>query len=1338
MAGQTVACPSCGQKTVIVAEAAPDDPSVSKPPATKPVPQATAPTTPPSAKRAVPVDPGHSPKPAARGDAFEFPDISPAPPPGAKLQIQDDSGSVESRRLSKSQPMTFGSHSTCDIVVDDSSIAAMHARVSWNGKAYELTAAGKDGVDVNGTLVKQRILKHGDAIRIGDFDISFVDPEAADDDGEDAADAMFQSIMELEEGTPISLEAIATNLREMEKSSAKSVTASAQRPAAKAGKKEDEFAGAPPTNELDLADVVEDELVEADEELEEAADDELEVADDASGTVEEVAEEPDSRPIFKKSERLKEQPPLMKSPLIMTLGIGGAVLAAAALVFWVMIDRDSTAKQFAEAKREVDQAQYQPGIVKLEEFIKAHPSHPVANGADGARVLLSRAKVEKELVGSPNWANGLKALNDFITDHREKDYFVNLHDEVVKYAKQIAVGAPKTAAGNRQTDLFQVSTDAEQLMERYSPTDAPPKEAKAEIAKVRIEAQAAILKANTTDETLAKMADAVKQKTIFPAFKARQQLLIRYPDLKEDRKVEAALRKALEACRQQVVREDLRRDAVTDDPMQALPKPLTLAVRTRALSEEQTANRVVFALGQDSLFGIDSITGDPLWRRTVGLNNPFFPIDLEISKSAVLAFDTVSNQLLMLDRRSGDLMWRQAIEPVAGPPLVLKSTGQIYVPTAEGMLYRIDAESGRISARLKFPQKLMSPPIGTADGIHLLLIGDSELAYTLTLDGLECKLVSHLRHQPGTIEVPPFSPFPMGQYVVLAENDQANSCRLRALDVSQPASRVTDVGEVRVEGQVHDNPALRGNLLYVLSTEPTGPRLSVYNVSDDKNQKAFSLDATLQIPFKWGARADLAAGPEGQIWFAAESLRKVLLKTGNLVLQSEQQQIAVGQSLQPVQRIGRNLYIGRQLPISSAVHLTQADGESMQSNFRTIVGASLLATNTGSDGQLVCVSSGADTFLISANEVANGGFRNRAEQSLKIPENSVAPLQATALADNRLAVWTGDAEGKLWVIGPTGQPQAEIPLPQPLDCPPIRFSQGVLLPLPGKLVLARTGGPPCDPFLAPINNDGDNARRWKHLIAVDDDQVCVIDSVGKMSKLQYRTGAKAFFQVASEVVYQQPIDVAPTLHNGRLITADAAGTLRVLDVTAMETRAEIALGAAVSKPVWVAEPLLLAEVGRQRLVAFDSAKPKEPLWSLPLEGNGIVGAPVLIDGLLIAVQQNGDVLKLDPKSGEISEKLSLGQLATNGPIRLGNLLTVLTADGSLHHVESLVPSLAQAAKQSVKRPAATTEKPEPTTPTEDKPAEPKPADDKPKDEKPKEDKPGSDDPKKSESDEESK
>lgn len=1274
MAGQVVKCPRCGEETKVIPE--PDSSSGNAPhqdnlPSTLSKPPAMPNEFARAAINAVKTaneqfndedsnDRSGSIRDARVGSSFDFPESKSAAAPG-RIEIRDGEGNLEIRELSKTQPVSFGRHVTSDIVIDEDGIAALHGRISWNGSAFEVTSAGKDGVEVNGTLVKNRVLASRDLIRIGSVDIVITIEGAAPP----------AKAARKDDGKQLDVDDLYDDLDQME------------------SRKKDEFAGSPPTSELVVAELIEDDNEDITTDV---------VEEDFVEVEEEGGPVRSLRTMFATNERLKEQK-VMRSPLVLILGGGGGLLTIVALVFWFMIGREQVRREFDAASKEIASAQFPTGIQKLDEFILAHPSHDLSDGAEGARVLRSKAKVDKELVGNPAYANAMKALQEFVTDHREAKYFPELHDDVVVFAKKIALETPKLAAVNKQRDLLAISTEAVSLLERYSPPDSPPTEVKAEIAKAREEAEAAILKSTVLEDALTSINESLKKELPLDAVVTRQKLVVRYSDLATEKRVDAALRKALDLAKKQAARKEFQREAQTDDPLKAFPKPLTLAVRTRSLSDEQSANRVVFALGQDSCFAVDSITGDPVWRRPIGGSSPFFPIAVETPGSALLVFDTTRNELVMLDRRSGELIWRQAVEPVSGPPLV--AHGQIYLPTLAGNLYRLDADSGRITSRLKFPQKLLAPPIAMTDNLHLVVFGEAEFAYTLGISPLECKLVSQTGHQPGTIEA---SPLAMGQYILLAENDRGTSARLRVINASKADQRLPDVAEHRVEGHVRDDMILRGNQLFVTSA---GPRLTVFNVSDDKNQKTLAQIATLQIPTSHAGAAHLAAGTDGQVWLSVGALRKVVLKTD--LLQLDQQAIAIGQSTQPLQMVGRNLYVGRQLPLGQAVHLTQADGESMQSNWKTVVGARLLAANQGADGQLVCVSEGADTFLVSASEVTTGGFRARSEQQLKLPENTLEPLQAVALAEGRIAVWTNGAEGKLWVVGPSALPQAEVALPQSLECAPLRFAGGVLMPIPGRLKLGgRAGGPPCDDFLAPVNTNNDGqARKWKHLVAIDNDSLFVFDSGGKMLKLQYRTGDKAFFQTVSPFDFAQPIDVTPTLDKGRLLTADAAGKLRVLDVTAMEIRDEIDLGGPASKPIWVAEPYLLAEVSRQKLVAFDAAQPKQSLWTCDLGGVGLVGSPLLIGNVLVAVQQSGDVLRIDAKTGKIEKKQSLGQIASQGPFRLGNLLAVLTADGSVQHIESLVPEFVATAKPEPAKPQpAATEKPAEEKP-ETTPKEPK-------------------------------
>src|SRR5262245_21744337 len=91
------------------------------------------------------------------------------------IEIRDFTGATETRQLSKKQPLSIGRHSTSDIFVDEDGVTGMHCRIGWNRSGYEVVAAGPDGVEVNGTLVRHAMLSDGDLVRLGSLDLYFID-----------------------------------------------------------------------------------------------------------------------------------------------------------------------------------------------------------------------------------------------------------------------------------------------------------------------------------------------------------------------------------------------------------------------------------------------------------------------------------------------------------------------------------------------------------------------------------------------------------------------------------------------------------------------------------------------------------------------------------------------------------------------------------------------------------------------------------------------------------------------------------------------------------------------------------------------------------------------------------------------------------------------------------------------------------------------------------------------------------------------------------------------------------------------------------------------------------
>ena len=75
-------------------------------------------------------------------------------------------------------------------------------------------------------------------------------------------------------------------------------------------------------------------------------------------------------------------------------------------------------------------------------------------------------------------------------------------------------------------------------------------------------------------------------------------------------------------------------------------------MHTRSRTEEPAGTRPVFVLAKDCCYAVDHATGEPIWRRVIGLDSPFFPVKVETSLPGLLVFD--SNRLVAAVARSKD------------------------------------------------------------------------------------------------------------------------------------------------------------------------------------------------------------------------------------------------------------------------------------------------------------------------------------------------------------------------------------------------------------------------------------------------------------------------------------------------------------------------------------------------------------------------------------------------------------------------------------------------------------------------------------------------------------
>jgi len=1263
------------------------------------------------------------------------------------LEIKYPSGNVESRSLDHARPLSIGRHVSSDIQIDDDDVGQMHGRVAWNGAAYEVTAAATDGVEVNGTLVRKSVLAEGDVLRIGSVDIHVA---AGTDDAPPAtaAAASEESISLVgsddeitlkpldkgeapsgfggadseEEGEDIQLPAEHRSEPPPHKPKKKPAAAATGRRVKRRPKKppvkakdahpinqifEDEDDGEP-VEELPAGPVLSRPRSVEEEEI-------------TATTQPPAADAPDLLERLKPNARRPGEQETLKSPLVLGLGGGSLALLLVSATFYFMLGQNTIEGYFEVPSIEVEEGRYSQAITHLEEFIQMYPGDEVFTPK--AKFLLQRAKIESQIAGSaPKWKEGLEAIDEYRRETQDLEGYGDekksyLFDTVVKISLGTATEAGDSLRDTaRGRELLQLSKVATTKMNLYKTDEEKFVSEQDRIGSAQKEADRKLLKQEVFDGGLEKITTALEKKLPMQVLVERRKLLFRYTDFRKSPVIEAKLQEALALEQTAVSRDETGRDASTEDSAPQGLASLSLTLNTRVRTDEKSEGRTVFVSGRDCFYGVDSITGKPNWRRIVGLDLPFAPLQVPSAEPGLLLVDTKRHELVLIRSKDGGLVWRLGLaadERVTGPPLV--TGGQIFLVTEtdKGHLLQISLDTGRQAVRLTFSQPLSAPPVLLSDAAHLVIAGQQEVIYTLSLRPLACQATSYLGHPAGSIEAPLLAMGGLvllpqneqstgsaedakksedvdaagddtgtksdsqpaaagdGESLVVVENDRIDSCLLRVIALTDNGRQLKQVTKVRVVGHVRDRPMLRGRSLFVPFA---GERVAAFTVSDDPDHKPLTRVATHQVKTAHAGPIHLAVGSGGHLWMASSKLQRFQLTTDSLQLNPNR--IAEGISSQPLQSIGNQMFVGRRLPHSDSVVLTKVERDAeprMKSDWRTVVGAGLLECRPLSNGLLLCVTETGGLFHLRDNEFDAPGFRFSAEGELRLPTGLATPLEAIRFADGRVAVWCKGPQARMWILNTVGTIEQEVDLQkESLEASPVLIAGGIVAPLPGRLkVVARSSGSgPVKEYPAPVRQG--KKHRWHQAVGIDKNHLLVVDDGGELVRLQYRRTPSPHLFPVSTLVLKSQLDLAPLVHEGRVVLATADRKIQVLGGSDLQVVAETSLAAVATAGPWAVGNRLLVESGRKQLLCFDLADNLKPLWSIDTQDHSVTGKPLEIGGRLIVALHHGQVLAVDPSTGQVGKTLLLGQSLSLGPRAFGKKLLVTSIDGTLYRVESLL------------------------------------------------------------------
>lgn len=1204
----------------------------------------------------------------------------------ALLEIIHLTGDVERRDLYKRQPMTIGSHSSCDLRIDEEGVEIMHCRISWNKDNWEAVAAGTSPFDLNGTSVQRATLKSGDTLRFGTVDVRFHGGATVEDTPKDSIGIK-----------PTSDEAILA-ARDFKKPAAvepkkPAPTAASDRPKtapsdeqmmqslemlaydskkANRGSKKPAVAA-----DDDMFEIVEDgdgegpapakPVAKAISRKVESDLDEVEEVDDLDE--ESVPAKPGILSGLKqvlKTEDVRpgEQDPL-KSPLVLGLLAGCTILVLLGFTFYFIAFRRIAETEFAQAKALLDERKYKAGMEALQEFMQFFPKH---EKTPEAAMLIGLAKIDQQVgEGATNYAEGVKSIREFVSQNSAEKNFEAMKPEIATRAGNTALGAATLAGKSPKSGraLLATAGEARTLFSFYSPSDTQPTEKLRLIDKTMLDSNNLIRKSETNEGITASIKQAIIDKKPMDALRLRRELLAQYADYANDKSIRLLLNDALEVERSLVQVESPNTPALTEEEAATLPGPRTLMFHARSRTDQVSVNEVAWVLSKDCLYGVDTMTGLPVWRRIVGDDKAFFPVEESVMPSLIY-FDSGTDELVRVKRQDGTLVWRQALgERAAGKPLIAE--GQIYVTTIGGSLLKIDLQSGSITSRLTFSQPVNGPAMITDKDSgdkqprtsHLVVVGDQDVLYTLTMRPLECVAVSYFAQKSQSVSAPLIS---MGGYAAFVENHSETSSTLHLVKREGVKPSLVEAASGKIAGMVMDDTAvIHGRNLFVPSTVE---RVSAFSVSDSADEPALTPGPTFQVQGAQGSPIFLTAGPEGQVWMSSSALRRLQLISGTI--QADPKFVADGISSQPNQSEGALLFNARRRPFTDAVTLTQTARDTLDSEWQVISGAKILAVSMfeGDAPSLLVVNEGGATFRVSAADLVQPGFHTEAAILLPINKETTLPLRACALPETQIAVVCGDPEPRIWVINRLGQIERQGTLPANPQASPVALGKRIVVPVAGKLHVARTGQ--ADTIIQDFQfPSGEAPPVWKQVFAADDKTLIALTEAGELLQVRLESNPRPHLAEVARQPLPSPAVGQLVMNQGRFAIACSTGDVFLFDAAKFEPVGRRTLPTPASGAAYATEVGVLVETNDAELQCLNSDAELTSKWQLKLPDSSLSGQPVVIEGVLVLTTESGRVLRVNPDSGElISEQRAAGSL-DSGPLKLGTQPFVITGDGSL-------------------------------------------------------------------------
>ncbi|MDZ4848765.1 MAG: PQQ-binding-like beta-propeller repeat protein [Pirellulaceae bacterium] len=938
------------------------------------------------------------------------------------------------------------------------------------------------------------------------------------------------------------------------------------------------------------------------------------------------------------------------------------------LVFWVV--SGNSAQFYEQAQEAYESRDYQVAVERFTNFAKKFPKEEKASAAK-AFAAIATIRQASEQLGDPVVAvdKAILVLPTIVNEPSMEDTGIrsDLASALVSVASKLVQRADSVKTTAERKELIDKLDEHFALMQNpqyISNTSRVTNESRIKsIEEDRERIVRDVQRANDLVEAVETMKISLEKGDVDAAYQARRTVVRKYPQLAIETQLLSLLQQAT-SLQQQAVKSTDRKPTVADTQAnEPLGRSVLLYKRNGSevnLTQEQT----LFVKAKGSIYAIRGSDGEVLWRKLVGMDNASEPIRLSSApETDCLVVNPSQNRLSRLSSQDGTTLWEIDFgNPVLSPSIEGET---IYVTTADGRTFALDASTGQAKWSKQLPQKLDVGLGGGSSKTSRFAIGDHSNLYVLSRSDGSCSEVYYLGHAEGTIAVPPV--YALGQ-LILFQNVSAGACEIKILKASDEKGAKLEIAQATIpplKGHVVVPPSLDGRRLVVMTDlgETIAFDVEPASTGDKLNKVANLVASDLRPRLAW----PLVAGNE--LWIASNRFARFQIQVSKQKLVNDWIREDEDQFVSPPFKMEDYVVHARLVRGTQGVRVSATLGTTGEPAWEVDLGVPIVAIENVAAGGLAAVNSQAAFYSIDAsaftsgkplNATENPGRNQRAMQFSNptlLPNGNVALLNT--LQGNHVALLNPNAPaGSNLQVNQLqisrGFPSTEaLSVGSALVIPLDNAQLALIDPINGKAV-----GAPFQPTLEVGVN-----TQWIAPVLLSDQQTIV---AATNQKILYRLGAGKQLKELSQVNTSLTL-IRRLAAIGDVVCAAAHGSAQdVLEFYNGSDLEKIESSDIDGRVTW--GPYA---VGEQFLVYSETfglvahSKSGKPLWKTPLAKIGLVGPAVIQGDDILINSSNGTMFRFIAESGELRAKVRIGEPLAGAPFVYGNGLLFPGSEGVL-------------------------------------------------------------------------